>query len=105
MQGLRSSAIKPVVVLGIVCARYIILPIIGIGIVKTAASFGFLPLDPLFQYVLMLQFTLPPAMTIGTMTQLHNVGQDECSMLMLWTYLIAIPALTVWSTIFLQLLV
>ncbi|CAN8257787.1 unnamed protein product [Cochlearia groenlandica] len=105
IKGLRSSAVKPVVVLGIVCVRYIILPIIGIGVVKTAASFGFLPLDPLFQYVLMLQFTLPPAMNIGTMTQLYNVGQDECSVLMLWTYLIAILALTGWSTIFLHLLV
>ncbi|KAJ4876873.1 Auxin efflux carrier family protein [Raphanus sativus] len=105
IQGLRSSAVRPVVVLGIVCVRYIILPIIGIGVVRTAASFGFLPADPLFQYVLMLQFTLPPAMNIGTMTQLYNVGQDECSVLMLWTYLIAILALTVWSTIFLHLLV
>ncbi|EOA32719.1 hypothetical protein CARUB_v10016022mg [Capsella rubella] len=105
IQGLRSSAVKPAVVLGIVCVRYIILPIIGIGIVLTAASLGFLPADPLFQYVLMLQFTLPPAMNIGTMTQLYNVAQDECSVLMLWTYLVAILALTVWSTIFLHLLV
>ncbi|CAL9223334.1 unnamed protein product [Arabidopsis halleri] len=105
IQGLRSSAVKPVVVLGIVCVRYIIMPIIGIGIVLTAANLGFLPADPLFQYVLMLQFTLPPAMNIGTMTQLYNVAQDECSVLMLWTYLVAILALTVWSTIFLHLLV
>ncbi|KAL1207206.1 Protein PIN-LIKES 5 [Cardamine amara subsp. amara] len=105
IKGLRSSAVKPMVVLGIVCVRYILLPIIGIGIVLTAASLGFLPADPLFQYVLMLQFTLPPAMNIGTMTQLYNVAQDECSVLMLWTYLIAILALTVWSTIFLHLLV
>ncbi|XP_010489377.1 PREDICTED: protein PIN-LIKES 5 [Camelina sativa] len=105
IQGLRSSAVKPAVVIGIVCVRYIILPIIGIGIVLTAASLGLLPEDPLFQYVLMLQFTLPPAMNIGTMTQLYNVAQDECSVLMLWTYLVAILALTVWSTIFLHLLV
>nr|AAM60930.1 unknown [Arabidopsis thaliana] len=105
IQGLRSSAVKPMVVLGIVCARYIAMPIIGIGIVLTAANLGFLPADPLFQYVLMLQFTLPPAMNIGTMTQLYNVAQDECSVLMLWTYLVAILALTVWSTIFLHLLV
>lgn len=59
IQGLRSSAVKPMVVLGIVCVRYIAMPIIGIGIVLTAANLGFLPADPLFQYVLMLQFTLP----------------------------------------------
>ncbi|CAN8270876.1 unnamed protein product [Cochlearia groenlandica] len=105
IQGLRSSAVKPMVVVGIVIVRYIVLPIIGIGVVTSAASFGLLPLDPLFHYVLMLQFALPPAMNIGTMTQLYNVGQDECSVLMLWTYLIAILAITVWSTVFLHLLV
>ncbi|VVB14114.1 unnamed protein product [Arabis nemorensis] len=73
IQGLRSSAVKPVVVLGIVCVRYIFLPIIGIGIVKTAASFGFLPPDPLFQYVLMLQFTLPPAMNIAVQCRARRV--------------------------------
>ncbi|XP_010530990.1 PREDICTED: protein PIN-LIKES 5 [Tarenaya hassleriana] len=104
LQGLRSSAIKPPVIAGIVCVRYIILPAIGIGVVKTAEILGFLPEDPLFQYALMLQFTVPPAMNIGTMTQLFNVGQDECSVLLLWTYLVAALALTVWSTIFLSLL-
>ncbi|XP_010548200.1 PREDICTED: protein PIN-LIKES 5-like [Tarenaya hassleriana] len=104
VQGLRSSAIKPPVIAGIICVRYVILPAIGICVVKTAESLGLLPADPLFQYVLMLQFTLPPAMNIGTMTQLFNVGQDECSVLLLWTYLVAALALTIWSTIFLSLL-
>lgn len=103
-RGLRSSKIKPPVIIAVLCARYIILPAIGIFIVKLANHLGLLPSDPLFLYVLMVQFTLPPAMNIGTMTQLFNVGQEECSVLFLWTYLIAAPALTVWSTIFIWIL-
>ncbi|KAF9618763.1 hypothetical protein IFM89_002458 [Coptis chinensis] len=103
-QGLRSSRIKAVVVFGILCVRYVFLPIIGIGVVKLAGDLGILPSDPLFRFVLMVQFTLPPAMNIGTMTQLFDVGQEECSVIFLWTYLVAALALTVWSTVFMYIL-
>ncbi|RWV93158.1 hypothetical protein GW17_00044406 [Ensete ventricosum] len=79
----------------------------------------------------MVQFGLPPAMSIGkkapslfsstcfverkgfqgdehncagTMAQLFDVGQEECSVIFLWTYLIAAVSLTVWSTIFMWIL-
>ena len=65
IKGLRSSTIKPLIIVGVVCVRYIILPVVGIWVVKAARNLGFLPSDPLFQYVLMIQFTLPPAMNIG----------------------------------------
>lgn len=103
-EGLRASKIKSWIVVGVICVRYIILPAIGMWVVKTAGHLGFLPSDPLFHYVLMIQYTLPPAMNIGTMTQLFNVGQEECSVLFLWTYLVAALALTAWSTIFMWIL-
>lgn len=103
-QGLRTSRIRPWVILGVLSVRYIISPAIGIGVVKAANSLGFLPPDPLYHYVLMVQFTLPPAMNIGTMTQLFNVGQEECSVLFLWTYLAAALALTFWSTVYMWIL-
>ncbi|XWS42248.1 hypothetical protein CRYUN_Cryun17cG0151900 [Craigia yunnanensis] len=104
IQGLRSSTIKPLIIVGVVCVRYIILPVIGIWVVKAARNLGFLPSDPLFHYVLMIQFTLPPAMNIGTMTQLFDVGKEECSVLFLWTYLAAALALTSWSIVFMWIL-
>ncbi|MCL7033290.1 hypothetical protein MKW94_021053 [Papaver nudicaule] len=103
-QGLRSSKVKPLVVIGIICVKYMILPIIGIGVVKAAESLGLLPSEKLFQYVLMIQFSLPPAMNVGTIAQLFDVGQDECSIILLWTYLVAALALTIWSTVFLYVL-
>ncbi|KAK9129203.1 hypothetical protein Sjap_009690 [Stephania japonica] len=103
-QGLRSSKLKSRVILGIVLIRFILMPLIGIGIVKAAYGFGLLPSDPLFRYVLMVQFTLPPAMTISTMTQLFDVAQEECSVILLWTYIVAALALTSWSTVFMYVL-
>ncbi|KAF5753111.1 auxin efflux carrier family protein [Tripterygium wilfordii] len=103
-QGLRSSRIRPWIIIGVVLVRYIVLPAIGIWVVKGASQLGFLPSDRLFHFVLMVQFTLPPAMNIGTMTQLFDVGQEECSVLFLWTYLVAALALTVWSTIYMWIL-
>lgn len=104
IQGLRSSTLKPLIIIAVVCVRYVALPFVGIWIVKAAAALGFLPSDPLYKFVLMVQFTLPPAMNIGTMTQLFNVAQEECSVLFLWTYLVAALALTGWSMVYLWIL-
>ncbi|KAH9710511.1 protein PIN-LIKES 7 [Citrus sinensis] len=104
IQGLRSSTLKPLIIIAVVCVRYVALPFIGVWVVKAAAALGFLPSDPLYHYVLMVQFTLPPAMNIGTMTQLFDVAQEECSVLFLWTYLVAALALTGWSMVYMWIL-
>lgn len=53
-------------VIAVICVRYMLLPAVGIFVVRAATQFGFLPSDPLFHFVLLIQFTLPPAMNIGT---------------------------------------
>ncbi|XP_011096969.1 protein PIN-LIKES 7 isoform X1 [Sesamum indicum] len=103
-QGLSKARLKSTTVVAVICVRYAILPAVGIGVVKLASHLGFLPSDPLYHFVLMLQFTVPPAMNIGTMTQLFDVAQEECSVLFLWTYLVAALALTGWSTVFMWIL-
>ncbi|TXG59236.1 hypothetical protein EZV62_013809 [Acer yangbiense] len=104
LMSLRSSTLKPLIIIAVVSVRYLLLPAIGICVVKAAGNLGFLPSDPLFHFVLMIQFSVPPAMNIGTMTQLFDVAQEECSVLFLWTYLVASVALTAWSTIFMWIL-
>ncbi|KAK4430369.1 protein PIN-LIKES 7 [Sesamum alatum] len=103
-QGLSKAKLKSTTVIAVIIVRYAILPAVGIGVVKLASHLGFLPSDPLYHFVLMLQFSLPPAMNIGTMTQLFDVAQEECSVLFLWTYLVAALALTGWSTVFMWIL-
>lgn len=57
--------LKRAVIVAIVCIRYVVMPVVGIAVVHAARGVGFLPHDPLYRYVLMMQFALPPAMNIG----------------------------------------
>ncbi|KAK1410536.1 hypothetical protein QVD17_37073 [Tagetes erecta] len=104
IQGLRRASIRPVIIITSIFVRYVILPMVGIMVVKAAGNLGLLPSDPLFRFVLMIQYTVPPAMNISTMAQLFNVGQEECSVLTMWGYLAAAFALTGWSTVFMWIL-
>ncbi|CAI8588455.1 unnamed protein product [Vicia faba] len=103
-QGLKSSSVKPLTLISIIITRLFVLPLIGLFIVKAAANLGVLPVDPLFQYTLVMQYAMPPAMNISTMAQLFDVGNEECSVILLWTYSAAAIALTAWSTFLLWLL-
>ncbi|KAL4600286.1 hypothetical protein ACB092_11G187700 [Castanea dentata] len=103
LRGLKRSEVGPSIVLGIIAIRYIISPLVGIVIVKAANHFGMVGSDSLYQFTLMLQYALPPAMTVGTISQLLKTGESECSVIMLWTYVGASFSMTLWSTIFMWL--
>ncbi|KZV32192.1 hypothetical protein F511_28894 [Dorcoceras hygrometricum] len=66
LKGLKGSGIEKSIVFGIIVVRYVAMPLIGIGVVKGAVQLGLVHDDPLYQFVLLLQFALPPAMNIGT---------------------------------------
>ncbi|CAL9090960.1 unnamed protein product [Musa textilis] len=102
--GLRKSTVKPAVIVAIICVRYVILPLSGIAVVMAAGHLGFLPQSPLYCFILLVQYTVPPAMSIGTMTQLFDACQEECSVIFLWTYLVAAFAVTIWSVVFMWIL-
>ncbi|KAF3684819.1 putative psbP domain-containing protein 3, chloroplastic-like [Capsicum annuum] len=103
LKGLTGSGIQKSLLVGIIVVRYIILPLIGIVAVKGAIRLGLVQHDPLYQFVLLLQFALPPAMNIGTITQLFGAGESECSVIMLWAYALASISLTLWTTFFMWL--
>ncbi|XP_050379227.1 protein PIN-LIKES 3-like [Argentina anserina] len=100
LKGLRGSGIHKSIVVGIIIVRYVFLPLTGILIIKGALKFGLVDSDPLYLFVLLVQYTLPPAMNIGTITQLFGAGESECSVIMLWTYAFASVSLTLWSAFF-----
>ncbi|KAK3413639.1 hypothetical protein EUGRSUZ_I02196 [Eucalyptus grandis] len=103
LRGLKGSSIHPPVIIGILAVRYIALPLLGMMIVRGAVYLGLVQSDPLYQFVLLLQFALPPAMNIGTITQLFGAVEAECSVIMLWTYVVAAVSLTLWSALFMWL--
>ncbi|KAF5201285.1 Auxin efflux carrier-like protein, partial [Thalictrum thalictroides] len=102
-KGLKGSEVHIPVIVGIVVVRNILLPLFGIFVVKGAIHFGMVHSDPLYNFVLLLQFTLPPAMSISTISQLFGAGQSECSVIMLWTYAFASVSLALWSILFMWL--
>ncbi|CAI9272187.1 unnamed protein product [Lactuca saligna] len=102
-KGLKQSGIGLWLIIGILVVRYVVLPLVGIGVVKAAHHVGFVGSDTLYQFVLLIQYSLPPAMAISTITQLFEVGESECSVIMLWTYVVATFALTWWSAFFMWL--
>ncbi|XVF75687.1 hypothetical protein PTKIN_Ptkin13bG0206600 [Pterospermum kingtungense] len=104
LKGLKGSEVSLWVITWIIAVRNIFLPLLGIGVVKAAHRFGLVGSDSSYQFVLMLQYALPPAMSVGTMTQLFQRGQGETSMIMLWSYAVAAISLTLWSTLFMWLL-
>uniref|UniRef100_K7KY67 Nodulin-like domain-containing protein n=1 Tax=Glycine max TaxID=3847 RepID=K7KY67_SOYBN len=79
-QGLKSSNVKPLTLISIIIAPLFLLP-----------------------YVLVMQYAMPPAMNISTMAQLFEVGNEEHSVILLWTYSAAAIALTAWLTFLLWL--
>ncbi|KAJ4963422.1 hypothetical protein NE237_023361 [Protea cynaroides] len=103
LRGLQGSDIHVSLIVGIIVIRYIALPLLGIFIIKGALHLGLVHPDPLYIFVLLLQFAVPPAMNIGTMTQLFGAGERECSVILLWAYGLASISLTIWSTIFMWL--
>uniref|UniRef100_A0A7C9EB02 Auxin efflux carrier family protein n=1 Tax=Opuntia streptacantha TaxID=393608 RepID=A0A7C9EB02_OPUST len=102
LKGFKGSGIQLRIVMSIVAVRFIVLPVLGIFIVKGVVDLGLVPSDDkLLVFILLLQYCMPPAMNIGTITQLFGAGQSECSVIMLWTYAVASVAVTLWSTLFL----
>ncbi|XVE99143.1 hypothetical protein REPUB_Repub03eG0171800 [Reevesia pubescens] len=104
LRGLNGSEVSRLAIIGIIVVRNILLPLLGICIVKTAHHFGMVGSDSLYQFVLMLQYAVPPATAVGTITQFFQVGQGDSSVIMLWTYAVASISLTLWSTLFMWLL-
>jgi hypothetical protein len=66
VHGFRKSGLKRAVIVVILCVRFVLLPLIGIAVVRVAYGLGFLSRDLLYRYVLMVQFAMPPAMNIST---------------------------------------
>ncbi|CAN1184434.1 Protein PIN-LIKES 3 [Linum perenne] len=104
VKGLQGgSEMGPSVIIGVIVVRYIALPLSGIAVVKSAMRLGLVHKDPLYQFVLLLQYSVPPAMNIGTMSQLFGNGESECSMILLTSSTLAAVAVTIWSAIFMWL--
>lgn len=103
LQGARGgrARVPAPVLAGVVVVRYVLLPLVGTAVVKGAVHLGLVQPDPLYHFILLLQYAVPPAMNIGTMTQLFGAGEGECAVIFAWAYALTSVAVTAWSAFFL----
>jgi len=59
--------------MGVVVVRYLLLPILGVFIVRGAHYLGLVTSEPLYQFVLLLQYVVPPAMNLGSFFRLTKI--------------------------------
>ncbi|OMO65656.1 Auxin efflux carrier [Corchorus capsularis] len=104
LKGLRGgSGASKSLIIGIIVIRNILLPGIGILIVKVAKYWGMVNSDSFYQFTLMLQYAIPPAMNIGTISQMLGTGEGEFSVIMFWNYIVSAFSLTLWTALYIYL--
>ncbi|OIW01906.1 hypothetical protein TanjilG_15231 [Lupinus angustifolius] len=81
LKGLKGLGKQLPLIIGITLVRFIALPAIGICIVRGAVHFGFIHPDPLYQFLLLLQFAVPPAIA---MREFQNQQKDHKSAVLDW---------------------
>ncbi|WRX12254.1 Membrane transport protein - like 6 [Theobroma cacao] len=101
--GLRGSGVGASLIVGIIVIRTILLPASGILVVKAASYIGVVESDSFYQFTPLLQYAIPPAVNIGTISQMLGSGEREFSVLMLWNYVVAAFSLTLWTAFYMWL--
>jgi len=98
----EELSLRPI--FGVAVGRLVLFPFLGIGLTMLLRRLGWIPSDPMFALVLMLEATVPPATNLIVMCQLHGRGEKAMARVLFWTYLGAVPALTVFVSLFLWIL-
>jgi predicted permease len=96
--GLRTT-------IGIIIARLLVLPLIGIGIISLADKMNFLIVgDQMFRFVLLLQYTTPSAILFGAIASLRGYAVSEASALLFWQHVFAVFSLSMYIIVYFKLL-
>ena len=88
--------------LALCLGKLVILPTIGYGLATLAWKQGWIPDDPMFRLVLMVEAAVPPANNLMIMCQMHKNCEAAIARLLLCAYCVAIPTLTFAIMIFIK---
>lgn len=104
-EGPRESTLGLRTTIGIVVARLLVLPSIGIGIVMLADKLNLLLQgDAMYKFVLLLQYSMPSAILLGAIASLRGYAVREASALLFWQHVIALFSLSLYNVIYFKLL-
>uniref|UniRef100_A0A1J3CT10 Putative transporter C5D6.04 n=1 Tax=Noccaea caerulescens TaxID=107243 RepID=A0A1J3CT10_NOCCA len=105
-EGPKESTLGLRTTIGICVARLLVLPLVGIGIVMSADKLGFISWeDPMFKFVLLLQYSTPSAILLGAIASLRGYAVREASALLFWQHVFALFSLSFYIVVFFKLTV
>jgi len=81
--------------IGVWWGRLLLMPLLGCVYTLFLSRQGWLPNDPVCALVLLVESAVPPATNLVVMCQLHGRGEAAMSRVLVSTYLVAVPVLTV----------
>lgn len=102
----ESNSLGVRTTIGIIVARLLVLPLLGIGVVFVADKSNCLVAgDDMYRFVLLLQYTTPSAILLGAIASLRGYAVSEASALLFWQHVFAIASLSVYLIVYFKLLV
>lgn len=104
-EGPNESKLGRRTTFGIIVARLLVLPLIGIGVILLADKLGFLiPGDQMFRFVLLLQYTMPSAILLGAVASLRGYAVSEASALLFWQHIFAVFSLAIYVILYFKIM-
>ncbi|GJP33622.1 hypothetical protein CLOM_g18139 [Closterium sp. NIES-68] len=105
VKGPGSSELGIRTTVAITLVRLLIIPASGLMLVQTAKYLGFFPKDDLmFNFVLLLQHTMPTSILAGAVATLRGHGEKEASAILFWEHILSICTMAFWLTVYLSFL-
>jgi hypothetical protein len=97
-----ADGFHPAATVCIILTRLVVLPAVGLGLTTGFKRGGLLPDDPLVEFVLLLQFSVPTAANLGTIATLYGIGQALVTKAAIPQYILAVPVMTLWMVLYLS---
>ncbi|KAI3825090.1 hypothetical protein L1987_06566 [Smallanthus sonchifolius] len=103
-EGPNVSKLGLKTTVGVIVARLIVLPVLGIGVVDLADKVHLLIADDaMYRYVLMLQYATPSAILLGAVAIMRGYAVSEASALLFWQHVFALFSLSVYIFVYSRL--
>uniref|UniRef100_A0A7N0ZZN2 Auxin efflux carrier family protein n=1 Tax=Kalanchoe fedtschenkoi TaxID=63787 RepID=A0A7N0ZZN2_KALFE len=104
-EGPNQSALGLRTTVGIIVARLLVLPVIGIGIVVSANKLNLVLLDdPMYNFVLLVQYNTPSAILLAAIARLRGYALAEASAILFWQHVMALFSLSLYIVVYFELL-
>lgn len=103
-EGPNESRLGMRTTVGIIVARLLVLPLVGIGIIHLADKLNILISgNGLYRFVLLLQYTTPSAILLGAVASLRGYAVKEASAVLFWQHVFALFSLSAYLILYFKL--